>query len=289
MKRILVLLTVALTAFAVTGLTMAAADPPSPASPIEWTGNGTTNGLCNQVIEDSSVAPGDQVWLFILTGPSSNSWALTASFDDGTSVSGVAPSKTVGSIHFEVTTDVGAKLLSASATNGSTNSVLTVSHCTANGETPPPPEDTGSLSVVKTVVPLPEGVTDVTLPSSYTAHVHCSDGETVIDQDVTLPGEGGAGTPALIGEIPFGSTCTVVEDATGFPNLTSVTYTVNGAASTGVVNGSGITIDEAHASVEVGITNDFSAVKGEVVVKPVTPSDPVVAAEPVTIAPAFTG
>ncbi|MFN8025858.1 MAG: DUF5979 domain-containing protein [Acidimicrobiia bacterium] len=284
MKRILVVLTAVFAALAF-GSVAAVGAPPAPASPIVWTGNGTTGGLCNQVFESTDVAPGDQVWLFILTGPSSDNWALNATFDDGTNVTNVPPSKVVGSIHFEVTTDVGAKLLSASATNGSTNSVLTVSHCTANGETPPPPEGTGSIAVVKTVVPLTLGVTGITLPTSYTAHVHCSDGDTTIDEDVTLPGTGGAGDPAFIDGIPFGSTCTVVEDATGFPNQTDVKYAVDGVDSTGVVNVAGITIDKSQADVEVEIQNDFSQVQGETVVKPTeTP-----AAQAVAVAPAFTG
>jgi hypothetical protein len=245
-------------------------------SPIVWTGNGTNGGLCSQIFDDPSVTPGDQVWLFILTSPSGSSWTLNASFDDGTTVSGVGPSKTVGSIHFEVTTDVGAKLLSASATNGQTNSVLTVSHCTVNGQGPSP--ETGSLSVVKVV----EGGAGQTLPAHFTAHVTCGDGETVdVDEDVTLPNTGGAGDPALIDNIPAGDTCTVVEDISGNPAGTVVTYTPTGVDSTGV------TI-EANTNVEVSILNSIPDVSGEVVVEPTTPVQ-VEAATAVVVAPGFTG
>jgi hypothetical protein len=279
MKRIFVVMMAAFAAFAVTGLTSASADDvsteaaPSPASPIVWTGNGTDGGLCNQVFDDPSVPDGSQVWLFILTSPSSDTWALDASFDDGTVVTGQAPSKVVGSIHFEVTTDIGAKLLSASATNGKTNSILTVSHCTVGAKVPPLE---GSLSVTKTVVSLPAGVTGVTLPTSYTAHVSCDDGTEV---DVTLPAEGGAGDPALITGIDDGSICTVVETS-ALPANTAVTYDPAGA------NTEGVEVTVEGGTVEVNITNDFTAVQGEVVVKPVTPAP---AAQAVTVAPAFTG
>ena len=283
MKRFLIVVTAALFAFALTGVAAASADdvtaqaPPGPMSPIVWTGNGTNGGLCSQIFDDPSVAPGDQVWLFILTSPSGGSWALTASFDDGTTVSGQGPSKTVGSIHFEVTTDVGAKLLSASATNGSTNSVLTVSHCTVRGGEPPE-TPVGSLSVVKVV----EGGAGQTLPAHFTAHVTCGDGESVdVDEDVTLPNTGGAGTPALIDNIPAGDTCTVVEDTSGNPAGTVVTYTPTGADSPGV------TIVE-NSNVEVSILNSIPDVAGVVVVDP-TPPVQVEAATAVAVAPSFTG
>jgi hypothetical protein len=301
MKRVLGLVCAALMAFALTGMAVASADDvtadkaPTPESPIVWTGNGTNAGLCGQIFQDGSVQPGEQVWLFILTSPSSSSWALTASFDDGTSVSGLPPTFTAGSIHFEVTTDAGARLLSASATNGQTNSVLTVSHCTANGEGPSP--RTGSLSVVKVTT----GGENQDLPEFFVAHVVCTndDDEIDIQQDVNLPSGGGAGDPAVIDNIPAGDFCTVVEDAKGVPSGTEVGYQVDGVAST-VVNTTGIEI-EGDQHVEVTISNDIPdlpdnpdnpdvpdggtpEVAGEVVVAPT-----VVAADPVTVSPAFTG
>ena len=102
-----------------------------------WDGNGTANGFCTDNTSDTSVPAGQQQWLFILTSPGAGPWTLTAHFDPATSpdpavVSGVQQGG--GSIHFTVNTAIGAKLLSASATNGTANSVLTVSHCTYHAQ-----------------------------------------------------------------------------------------------------------------------------------------------------------
>ncbi|HEY0964945.1 MAG TPA: hypothetical protein VGE13_00515 [Candidatus Saccharimonadales bacterium] len=102
------------------------------ANPVMWTGNGTTNGMCNTLNSDISVPAGQQQWLFILTSPSAGPWTLTAQFNPATTpnpivVAGVQQGG--GSVHFTVNTEIGAQLLSATATNGNSNSVLTVSHC----------------------------------------------------------------------------------------------------------------------------------------------------------------
>jgi hypothetical protein len=102
---------------------------------VTWTGNGTnTDGTCQSFLNDPDLTPGpgQQGWLFILTSPATGSHELTTSFDP----SFQTPSNPItgfgtGSIHFIVYTDAGAKLLSASATNGTDNSNLTVSHCVA--------------------------------------------------------------------------------------------------------------------------------------------------------------
>jgi hypothetical protein len=102
-----------------------------------WTGNGTTNGFCDDLRSDSTVAAGQQEWLFILTSPGTGPWSLTTSFSPAAQtpsnpISGVQEGG--GSVHFTVTTGIGAKLLSASATNGTDNSVLTVSHCSYHAQ-----------------------------------------------------------------------------------------------------------------------------------------------------------
>ncbi|HSX18136.1 MAG TPA: Ig-like domain-containing protein [Candidatus Saccharimonadales bacterium] len=102
------------------------------ASATTWTGNGTTNGFCSDVSSDNTVPAGEQRWLFILTSPGTGPWSLTTSFspsfqDPIGAISGIQQGN--GSIHFTVFTNIGAQLLSASATNGTDNSVLTVSHC----------------------------------------------------------------------------------------------------------------------------------------------------------------
>ncbi len=103
-----------------------------------WTGNGTTNGFCSTNTSDTSLPAGQQQWLFILTSPGAGPWTLTAHFDPATDpdpavVSGVQQGPN-GSVHFTVNTAMGAKLLDASATNGTANSVLTVSHCTYHAQ-----------------------------------------------------------------------------------------------------------------------------------------------------------
>jgi hypothetical protein len=139
MKKTLAVLALSALAFGALSATAAMADPPAPQSPIVWSGNGTNGGFCADVSTDTSLPAGTQSWLFILTSPSGSDWTLDASFAPGgpiTPVSGTQMGN--GAVHFTVTTAAGAQLLSAQATNGKTVSVLTVSHCSVNGETPPP-------------------------------------------------------------------------------------------------------------------------------------------------------
>jgi hypothetical protein len=106
------------------------------AATIHWTGNGTTAGECDTIIFDVNQPANTQTWVFVLTRPTSNAThELRATFTDGAQT--VGPSKVVGSVHFEVTTVLGATLLAANADNGTIpQSVLTVSHCIVppNGE-----------------------------------------------------------------------------------------------------------------------------------------------------------
>jgi LPXTG-motif cell wall-anchored protein len=123
-------------------------------STVTWTGNGTNHGICENVGPSDDLHPqaGQQGWLFILTSPFDNSGStLTVTFDPAGSVppSPVPnlPKNGNGSYHFAVYSSLGAKLVSASATNGTQGqSILTVSHCTDGTpvgtppSTPPPPK-----------------------------------------------------------------------------------------------------------------------------------------------------
>jgi hypothetical protein len=71
-----------------------------------------------------------------------------------------------------------------------------------------------------------------------------------------------------------------VVETSALPANTLVTYDPAGA------NTEGVEVTVKAGTVEVNITNDFTAVEGEVVTKPVTPAR---VAEAVTVAPAFTG
>jgi hypothetical protein len=130
-------------------------DPPTPIQQtVTWTGNGTTNGYCNAFIDDPNLnpGPGQQGWLFILSSPFDNTGSnLSFSFDDGTAspptVAGFFQGGGAGSYHFIVYTTLGAKLLSASATNGTQFSNLTVSHCESGGS------GAKDLTVSKTATP----------------------------------------------------------------------------------------------------------------------------------------
>jgi len=101
---------------------------------VEWTGNGASGGTCDQIRLNDSVPAGQQRWLFILTSPNTGPWQLTATFQDSGQkvVSGTKQGN--GSVHFTVVTSANDVLQSASATNGTSNSVLTVSSCETAAE-----------------------------------------------------------------------------------------------------------------------------------------------------------
>jgi hypothetical protein len=126
---------------AVLGTLLAGAIHPASAETIVWTGNGTSNGVCSNIgdFDDLDPEPGEQGWLFILTSPDPGPWTLTATFNPGGVVMESGVQQGNGSIHFVVYSPAGATLQSASATNGSEMSVLTVSHCEVNEEEPENP------------------------------------------------------------------------------------------------------------------------------------------------------
>jgi len=136
-------------------------DGPPPVPVVLWDGNGTTNtGACKTFLADPKLTPaaGEQGWLFVFTNAQNSALpVLTYDFSDGSS-STATGTKQGGSNtwHIIVYTAAGATLNSASATLGTTVSVLTVSHCTTGPDDPH--EDPPFLSINKTA----EGAYDKT-------------------------------------------------------------------------------------------------------------------------------
>jgi hypothetical protein len=110
---------------------------------VNWDGKGVNdNGTCESFVSDPDLnpGPGQQGWLFILTSPASGAtYQLTTSFTPSfqTPANPIGPFTTGGSIHFVVYTLAGATLNSASATGGTANSNLTVSHCEGGAKAQP--------------------------------------------------------------------------------------------------------------------------------------------------------
>jgi hypothetical protein len=140
-----------------------------------------------------------------------------------------------------------------------------------------PPTDViyGSLEVAKTVLGTPQGTPT---PTEFTLHVSCDDGS--VKEDVVLPLTGGTKT---YDDLVSGITCTVTEVGTDtFADGTVVTF--NGVK---VDPSTGVDVEiPGNDTAQVTVDNDFSAVLGEVVDRPV--DDPAVA-QAVVAAPAFTG
>ncbi len=113
---------------------------PAFAQTVPWDGNGASGGTCDTFNSDNlSPAPGQQGWWFILSSPDRanfTSWTLTVTFSPGgtQTVTRTAAQDPTGSVQFAVYSPDNATLVSASVTNGTSNSVLTVSHC-AHGAT----------------------------------------------------------------------------------------------------------------------------------------------------------
>lgn len=103
---------------------------------------------------------------------------------------------------------------------------------------------TGQVRMVKVVAP------GLDLPSTIQALIACTDGSAAA---VTLPGDGGEGTPVV--EITTGAFCALVEVTPALPPGTTVTYSVDGGppVSDTPVHVGPIVTDTA---IEVTITND---------------------------------
>lgn len=137
---------------------------------VKWTGNGTTHGVCDSFENDPDLMPGagQQGWLFILTHPFDLSGSqLTFTFSPAAITSSpVTGNPTGGNYHFIVYTPLGATLLSASATNGTAQSNLTVSHCEAGTVQQP-------SAAIASEVHLPDHtVVDNANPATAPASVH---------------------------------------------------------------------------------------------------------------------
>ncbi|HYV59666.1 MAG TPA: hypothetical protein VFA62_06320 [Acidimicrobiia bacterium] len=109
------------------------------ADTIQYTGQGTTNGACDTFEQDSGVPAGKQVWQFNLTQTNAGA-TMSAVFSDGTTVVNLAENSHTGNTSkWLITTDLGATVVSASATftpTGQGNPQFVVSHCTSSS-TPP--------------------------------------------------------------------------------------------------------------------------------------------------------
>jgi hypothetical protein len=127
--------------------TPAAAFATDSGTEVKWTNHGTTNGACDNVgpANDLNPGPGEEGWLFVLTSPfDANGSDLTFDFTPAALTSSPLAGEhkgngSGGTYHYAVYTPAGAILNSASATNGTENSNLNVSHCELggpNGEQP---------------------------------------------------------------------------------------------------------------------------------------------------------
>jgi hypothetical protein len=120
---------------------------------VNWSGNGTVNGYCETMwdVNDPdlqeqppySLDPGKQLWQFNLSRADNPAY-LNYSFEGGPSDSDVEShvnnnKQAKWFIEANYSTHPGAKLNSASAYEGQSNSVLTISHCWYN----PPVEELG--------------------------------------------------------------------------------------------------------------------------------------------------
>jgi hypothetical protein len=177
MLRLLAILVVA------GGFIMALNVPSASAIDTDWEGNGASGGTCDDIgeFDDLDPGPGQQGWLFILTSPEGDDWTLNATFSDGAQSVEGEQQGTNGSIHFIVYTEAGATLESATATNGTANSILTVSHCEL-GET----EETQTLTVTKQCVGTTEGQFDLLVDGSIHGsgeNVGCGEGTGAVEVD----------------------------------------------------------------------------------------------------------
>ena len=138
---------------------------------VTWSGNGTTNGQCDNMNEGLTGVPdNEQGWLFILTSPGTGPWTLTTSFSPDLQPPGGPWSGTQeggGSVHFVAYSPIGATLQSASAVTGTDNSNLTVSGCTDGNSTTTTTTTTTSTTTTTTTVP-DTTTTTTTAPTTTT-------------------------------------------------------------------------------------------------------------------------
>jgi LPXTG-motif cell wall-anchored protein len=176
------------TAWAVPSRAMTALDNPT----IIWDHHGTNaDGICSNIGNSDDLNPpqGQEGWVFILTSPAGDTSTLTFDFNpDAITQSPLSPGEKEanGSIHFVVYTPLGAALQSASATNGTGNSQLNVSHCengTPVGTPPPPPPSIKSSITSEVRLANNKVIDDSSNPGTAPADVHDSVTVTVTGLD----------------------------------------------------------------------------------------------------------
>jgi hypothetical protein len=219
---------------------------------VTWTGNGTDGGACSTFEADDKIdpGPGQQGWLFVLTGTDGNPTpALSATFDDSTVITDhLADYHNGGEYKFVVYTAQGAKLLSATATDLTVTgtAVLTVSHC-----------ENGTLVTTTTsgATTTTEGATTTTEGATTTTA-----GATTTTEGATPTTEGATTTTAGATTTTEGATTTTEGATTTTEGATSTTSgstsTTEGATST--TSGSTSTSVEGTSLVQTS-TTDVSA------------------------------
>ena len=209
------------------GAVMAFASGSDVGTTVNWDKNGTNaDGSCKTFLDDSDLnpAPGQQGWLFILTQPASGAtYQLTTSFTPSfqTPSNPIDPFTTGGSIHFVVYTTAGATLNSASATGGTANSNLTVSHCVASEKAKPEISTKASTDgdpetgdTFKDTATLSGGTTSPAISGTITFRLYNLDD----DSDCS-------GTPIYTEDVTTVNGNGDYTTATGFPIVTKGTYT----------------------------------------------------------------
>ena len=203
---------------ATTALALGAAAPAlaTELDPIPWTGQGANeDGTCESFENDDDkvdVPAGKQAWHFILTGQGDPEGAtMDADFDDGTSVTGVSPTFVAGPVaHFYAITDLGAKIISATAYPAGeqgANPQFVVSHC-VEGEKPPettPPVTTPPVTTPPATEPPTEKPDDKETPKP-------DDKETPKPVPTSVPagyGDADNGSAGTIGLLAFATALAV--------------------------------------------------------------------------------
>lgn len=250
----------------IVGQAAAGAPGPSTAVDVPWTGNGASDGSCDDVFlpgtdEKLTPAEGERGWLFILTSPfdMSAGSTLTFEFSDGTTGTavGIPRPNGNGAFQFIVYTDADALLQSASATNGTKQSVLTVSHC-QDGDTE---EELPVVDVTKTAGVQYDETYDWTVDKSFVdGGASSTPGKAEVDYEVVATRTGPTPVPGsyhVAGTITVtnsGSIAVVVTTVEDLPSWVDADCTVD---TEGLLP---MTLDETTPS----YTFDYECVPGDI-------------------------
>ncbi len=122
------------------------------ADTIHWDKKGTIDGFCKDLRLNPNLEPGTQEWQFNLTNSIEDISFLSAEFQNSSdSVENKEHDELDGPVaKWFVTTSTGAKLVSANAREGKSNSQLTVSHCYYNPILPLDVSKTAETSYTRT-------------------------------------------------------------------------------------------------------------------------------------------